>query len=75
MLNEEFEVRVFKKLKDLTPDDLHNICEDNHSTCNNECPIYMFLKKDKDSFYCTYCKNGLKMKKALFKEAKRRLRE
>ena len=63
----EYDVRVSKKLSELTAEDLTNICEDTHAYCNEVCPIYdcVFTDKEKIKDGCPYFKDGKKMRRKL----------
>jgi len=58
-----FVMREFK-LKDLTDEDYFDICDAQHSSCNDECPVYKLLKEKGELLNnsCPYFRNGKKMK-------------
>lgn len=51
-------------------DELYEICESEHASCNNECPVYKLVmtKKEQDNLSrngCPYFKSGSEMLRAL----------
>ncbi len=47
-------------------DELFEVCDREHASCNNECPVYEKFCPDKSqSWECPYFKNGKKMLEAL----------
>ena len=64
---------IVKRLGDLTIEELGDICEENHSSCNDECPVFELSKKNypescsgfinhPDGSKCTCFKDGQKMR-------------
>lgn len=67
--------QILKKLikkEQLTDEDLvvllNSICEDEHFSCKNDCPIYteLFTVEQKEESRCPYFKNGEKMLNDLY---------
>ena len=69
--NEMYEVRVMKKLKDLTTNELYDICETEHASCNRCCPVYdCKTLEEQNSGDCDCFKNGKKMYDFIHKQLK-----
>jgi hypothetical protein len=56
--------------------ELYEICEKEHSGCNDDCPIHakVLSDKEKKDSSCPYFKNGVKMLEALYQLTRREKR-
>jgi hypothetical protein len=45
--------------------ELHEICDREHSSCNDDCPVYILFRKIPNGIRCPYFKNGHAMLEAI----------